>query len=93
MNHNVPKQSRTILFVLLLLCLPALLQAQMAEGKSKFLGNIHYQGIIPLNFDQYWNQVTPENSGKWPSCEQSRDDMNYWLWLDRAYEEGIFFSF
>ncbi len=59
--------------------------AQLAKGQPKFLGNIHTKGQTPLNFDKYWNQVTPGNAGKWASCEQARDDMNYWLWLDRAY--------
>lgn len=63
-------------------------QAQFAEGQSKFLGNIHTKGQTPLNFDMYWNQLTPGNAGKWASCEQARDDMNYWLWLDRAYDHA-----
>jgi endo-1,4-beta-xylanase len=62
-----------------------LLNAQLADGHGKYLGNLHYQGQIPANFDYYWNQVTPENSGKWASCEQNRDDFNYWSWLDTAY--------
>jgi endo-1,4-beta-xylanase len=59
--------------------------AQMAKGQTKFLGNIHYQGQTSLNYDYYWNQVTPGNAGKWASCEQNRGDFNYWSWLDRAY--------
>lgn len=63
-------------------------QAQFADGQTKFLGNIHTKGQTPLNFDMYWNQVTPGNAGKWASCEQARDDMNYWLWFDRAYSHA-----
>lgn len=62
--------------------------AQLAQGKGKFLGNTHTKGQTPLNFDLYWNQVTPGNAGKWASCEQQRDDFNYWLWLDRAYNHA-----
>jgi GH35 family endo-1,4-beta-xylanase len=57
----------------------------LAEGEYKFMGNISsesnkcnctstsYLDKIwdyenPLN--QYWNQITPENSGKWGSVEQ-----------------------
>jgi len=65
------------------------LEAQLAAGHSKFLGNIWSAGIEPGNFPYYWNQVTPGNSGKWASCEQARDDLNYWLWLDRCYDSSI----
>lgn len=64
------------------------LNAQLADGQDKFLGNLIYQGSVPLNFDLYWNQVTPENAGKWASCEQARDDFNYWGWLDVAYNHA-----
>ncbi|UII19579.1 endo-1,4-beta-xylanase [Fulvivirga ligni] len=50
---------------------------------QKFLGNI-YQNSAPSNFTQFWNQVTPENSGKWGSAEPSRDNYN-WGALDNAY--------
>ena len=62
--------------------------AQLAAGKDKFLGNTHSKGQTPVNFDMYWNQLTPGNAGKWASCEQKRDDFNYWLWLDRAYSHA-----
>jgi endo-1,4-beta-xylanase len=57
--------------------------AQIADGKCKFLGNV-ISGSIPSNFSTYWNQVTPENAGKWESVEGTRDDMN-WTGLDLAY--------
>jgi endo-1,4-beta-xylanase len=59
------------------------LSAQLAEGQNKFLGNI-IAGSVPSSFSTYWNQVTPENSGKWGSVESSRDSMN-WSGLDMAY--------
>ncbi|AEJ62098.1 glycoside hydrolase family 10 [Spirochaeta thermophila DSM 6578] len=52
---------------------------------SKFLGNIFYGAEEPLKFSQYWNQVTPENAGKWGSVESSRDQMN-WGTLDSIYD-------
>lgn len=56
---------------------------QMANGQNKFVGNI-MRSEIPDNYDDYWNQVTPENSGKWGVVEGVRDVMN-WTDLDLAY--------
>lgn len=67
------------------LFLPAhTLRAQLAKGKCRFLGNV-IAGSVPTNFTTYWNQVTPENSGKWGSVEATRDVMN-WAPLDLAYD-------
>jgi endo-1,4-beta-xylanase len=55
----------------------------IATGGTKFLGNI-YSGSQLEDFTHYWNQVTPENAGKWGSVEQTRDNMN-WAGLDAAY--------
>lgn len=57
--------------------------AQLADGKCKFLGNV-IAGSVPGNYTAYWNQVTPENAGKWGSVEATRDVMN-WSQLDLAY--------
>lgn len=80
-------------FLILLLTFfsgPVLLQAQnntpalpIADGKEKWLGNIYGTSQIS-DFTTYWNQVTPENGGKWGSVESSRDQMN-WTSLDAAY--------
>lgn len=58
-------------------------EAQIANGKCKFLGNI-IAASTPSDFKTYWNQVTPENAGKWGSVEATRDVMN-WTQLDNAY--------
>lgn len=58
-------------------------QGQIAEGKEKYLGNIYSTAQLP-DFTDYWNQVTPENAGKWGSVERTRDVMN-WTELDAAY--------
>ena len=55
----------------------------LAAGEAKFLGNI-IANSIPASYGSYWNQVTPENAGKWDAVEGSRDFMN-WGNLDRAY--------
>ena len=68
----------------LLLCSPSLSLAQIApESCEKFLGNI-YSNSQRTDFEEYWNQVTPENAGKWGSVERTRDVMD-WTELDAAY--------
>jgi len=57
--------------------------AQIAAGKSKFLGNVTGNSV-PANFGTYWNQVTPENATKWGSVEATRNQMN-WSGADAAY--------
>ncbi|WP_071781118.1 endo-1,4-beta-xylanase [Adhaeribacter aquaticus] len=56
----------------------------IAKGHPKFLGNI-YSNAQRAGFTNYWNQVAPENAGKWGSVEASRDVMN-WTELDAAYK-------
>jgi endo-1,4-beta-xylanase len=57
--------------------------AGVTPGK-KFCGNITTGGKVRSDFDQYWDQITPENEGKWGSVESVRDQMN-WSGLDAAY--------
>lgn len=57
--------------------------AGLSGNNPKFLGQI-ISSSVPSNFDQYWNQVTPENSTKWGSVESSRGNMN-WSQADMAY--------
>ena len=52
---------------------------------EKFVGNITTNGQVRSDFIQYWNQITPENEGKWGSVEGTRDNYN-WGPLDRIYE-------
>ncbi|MBC6610008.1 endo-1,4-beta-xylanase [Hymenobacter sp. BT507] len=56
----------------------------IAQGKSKFLGGVYSTPQLPF-FTVYWNQVVPENAGKWGSVEATRDQMN-WTELDAAYK-------
>lgn len=51
---------------------------------EKFVGNITTGGNIGSDFGQYWNQITPENEGKWGSVEGTRDSYN-WAPIDRIY--------
>jgi endo-1,4-beta-xylanase len=50
----------------------------------KFVGNITTRGQVRSDFIDYWDQITPENEGKWGSVEGTRDRMN-WAGLDAAY--------
>ncbi len=60
-----------------------LLTTPLAEGQDKFLGCAH-SASQQTNFVKYWNQVTPENGGKWGAVEAAKDRMN-WTALDAAY--------
>ena len=49
----------------------------LATGLDKFLGSAWSPGNASLNFGAYWNQVTPENGGKWGSVEPTRGTFNW----------------
>jgi GH35 family endo-1,4-beta-xylanase len=49
-----------------------------------FVGNITTNGAVRSDFTRYWNQITPENEGKWGSVEPQRDVYN-WGPLDAVY--------
>jgi endo-1,4-beta-xylanase len=55
----------------------------LANGLSKFVG-CAFSSSNKTGFENYWNQVVPENAGKWGSVEYSRDAMS-WGSLDEAY--------
>jgi endo-1,4-beta-xylanase len=49
----------------------------LATGADRFLGSAWSPGNASLNFGAYWNQVTPENGGKWGSAEPARGVFNF----------------
>lgn len=55
----------------------------IADGMEKFLGNVYSSSQLS-GYETYWNQVTPENAGKWGSVERTRDNYD-WATLDAAY--------
>lgn len=55
-----------------------------ASSTKKFIGNITTSGAVRSDFTRYWNQITPENEGKWGSVEGTRDVYN-WAPVDRIY--------
>jgi endo-1,4-beta-xylanase len=76
---------RILLIILVSAMVPtSWIHAQLGEAECKFLGNI-IAGSVPSDYSSYWNQVTPENSGKWGSVESTRDNPN-WTQLDLAYD-------
>lgn len=54
------------------------------SGQGFFVGNITTNGKVRAGFTQYWNQITPENEGKWGSVEGTRDVYN-WSGIDAVY--------
>ena len=51
-----------------------------------FVGNITTRREVRSDFTQYWNQITPENEGKWGSVEPSEGTFN-WSALDTIYKQ------
>ncbi|MGK3992477.1 endo-1,4-beta-xylanase [Sorangium sp. So ce1024] len=56
-----------------------------APDGRKFVGNITTNGAVRDGFARYWNQITPENEGKWGSVERTRGNKD-WSALDRIYK-------
>jgi endo-1,4-beta-xylanase len=55
----------------------------IADGQSKFLG-CAWSSKQSTDFTELWNQVTPENGGKWGSVEGTRNVMG-WTEMDASY--------
>lgn len=61
----------------------------LAAGQPKFLGCAYDPGQEP-DFLNYWNQITPENAGKFASVGVSQDTSQWsWSGLDAAYNEAV----
>jgi len=75
----------TVGFAMPLLAIMALTtttQAQLAKGQCKYLGNI-ITSSVPSDYNTYWNQASPENSGKWSSVQSSVKSTSYnWSGFD-----------
>jgi endo-1,4-beta-xylanase len=57
-------------------------QPPLAVGAAKWLGMVCCGNQRPF-LENYFNQVTPENAGKWGSVEATRDEYD-WTGLDEA---------
>jgi endo-1,4-beta-xylanase len=56
---------------------------------GKFVGNITTGNSIDptgRKFSTYWNQITPENAGKWGSVQRSATSDFNWATLDSIYD-------
>jgi endo-1,4-beta-xylanase len=51
---------------------------------KKFVGNITTKGAVRDGFAMNWDQITPENEGKWASVQPSQGSFN-WTALDKIY--------
>jgi endo-1,4-beta-xylanase len=59
------QESKILLLMLISISLlSGFSECQLANGKTKFFGNI-LGNYIPTNFKSYWNQITLEWLGKW----------------------------
>ena len=67
-------------------------QQNETSTQSKFLGNIFGSAFEPTKFSEYWDQVTPENAGKWGDVETSRDFYS-WTALDSIYNYAMNIKF
>src|SRR6478735_8075954 len=59
-----------------------------AAPLGKFFGNITTGNSIDtggMKFSKYWDQITPENSGKWGSVQSSASGAFNWSALDSVY--------
>ncbi len=52
---------------------------------KKFVGNITTNNQVRPDFADYWDQITPENEGKWGTVEAVHNQMN-WSGLDRVHD-------
>jgi endo-1,4-beta-xylanase len=69
--------------------------ASPPSAGTKFVGNITTNGAVRSDFATYWNQITPENEGKWGSVEATQGTFN-WTALDAihtyAQSHGVVFK-
>ncbi|MBN1601592.1 MAG: endo-1,4-beta-xylanase [Chitinispirillaceae bacterium] len=74
----------SLIILIILLGISSVSSDPIASGKQKFLGNVTGSNP-PADFSTYWNQITPENSGKWGVVEQIRNEMK-WEAVQKAYD-------
>jgi endo-1,4-beta-xylanase len=88
-HSGISRLVKTAVLIVMVIAglLPQKVPAQpFANGKNKFLGSS--VSSIRSDFTKYWNQVTPENAGKWGSVEGTIDSYN-WTPLDNIYNFAI----
>ena len=70
-----------------------------AGGRLQFVGNITTYNAVDTDgkvFSTYWDQISPENAGKWGSVQSSAGGTFNWRTLDAIYDysqqKGILFK-
>jgi endo-1,4-beta-xylanase len=70
-----------------------------AGGRLQFVGNITTYNAVDTDgkvFSTYWDQISPENAGKWGSVQSSAGATFNWRTLDAIYDytqqKGILFK-
>jgi endo-1,4-beta-xylanase len=58
------------------------------DVQTRFVGNVGSSASIPSSFPTYWDQITPENAGKWGSVEATRNVMS-WSTLDAIHQYAV----
>ncbi|HEX3773832.1 MAG TPA: endo-1,4-beta-xylanase, partial [Polyangiaceae bacterium] len=56
---------------------------------QKFVGNITTQDQVDTNnltYSKYWDEITPENAGKWGSVQATATSPFNWATLDAIYD-------
>lgn len=59
------------------------------SSNKKFCGNITTRGSVDtegMKFSKYWDQITPENEGKWGSVQSTPSAAFNWRALDAVYD-------
>jgi endo-1,4-beta-xylanase len=59
------------------------------NARGKFFGNISTGDAVDTDgkvFSKYWDQITPENAGKWGSVQSSATAAFNWRTLDAIYD-------
>lgn len=67
---------KILLFIMMFITM-SLAGPGLADGASKFVGNITTRGQIRSDFTILWNQITAENECKWASIEGTRGQYNF----------------
>ena len=84
---NVRRGSILVVALCLIAAQGGRLHAQpLAKGKGKFLGSS--LGAVRTDFPKYWNQVTPDDAGKWGSVEGARGTFT-WTAVDADYNFAV----
>jgi|GEM_PF-2536113 endo-1,4-beta-xylanase len=83
-EREVVRLNKCILLSIFICLFQVQAQQPIAQGSSKFLGNIA-DGTPASNYSNYWNQLTCENAGKWGSIQPSSQTSFNWGTVDASF--------